>query len=80
MELLIKLLGVAGLGLMLQDFTPYITITKRLKMPDKPFRCTLCATFWYSAGPLLAIYGYTGLVYAGFSALIAELIDKRLWN
>jgi len=80
MELLIKLLGIAGLGLMLQDFTPYITLTKKLKLSDKPFRCTLCATYWFSAPPLITIYGLEGIAYAGFSALVAELIDKKLWN
>lgn len=80
MELLIKLLGIAGLGAMIQDFPLYQNIVKKLNLPDKPFSCTLCFTFWLSAGPLIAIYGITGVTYAAFSAVAAELIDRTLWN
>lgn len=80
MELLIKLLGIAALGSMLQEFEPYQKVTERLGMPDKPFRCTVCATFWYSVGVLVSIYGIEGVVYAAFSAAASEIIDQLLWK
>ena len=80
MELLVNLLGIASLGVILQDLPPYKWIVNRFNLPDKPFSCTLCATFWLSAGPLIAIYGYEGVTYAAFSAMIAELLDRQLWK
>ena len=80
MELLINIFGIAALGYMLQEFEPYQWITEKLNMPDKPFRCTLCATFWYSIGAFLAVYGLPGVAYAALAAVIAELIDRKLWN
>ena len=80
MELLISILGIASLGVMLQEFEPYQWLTEKLHLPDKPFRCTLCATFWLSVGPLISIYGYRGILYAAASATVAELLDRKLWN
>ena len=80
MDLLINILGIASLGVMLQEFEPYQWLTEKLHMPDKPFRCTLCATFWYSVGPLISIYGLEGLLYAALSGTIAELLDRHLWS
>ena len=80
MELLISILGIACLGAMLQDFPIYIWITEKLQLPDKPFRCTMCATFWYSVGILVALHGWSGITYAALAAITAEFIDRRLWN
>tara|TARA_Y100000385_G_C12784089_1_gene504745 strand:- start:49 stop:294 length:246 start_codon:yes stop_codon:yes gene_type:complete len=80
MELLIKLLGLASMGAMIQEFPVYQWIVKKLDLPDKPFSCTLCFTFWLTIGPMLIIYGYIGVAYAAFSAVAAELIDRQLWN
>lgn len=80
MELLIKLLGIASLGVMIQDFPPYQWIVDRLRLPEKPFKCTLCFTFWLSTGPLVSIYGYEGIVYAAFSAMTSELLDRHIWK
>lgn len=78
MELLISLLGIACLGAMLQDFPVWKWITKYT--PEKPFTCTLCTTFWLSAPVLISIYGIKGVLYAAFSAVASELIDRKLWN
>lgn len=80
MELLINIFGIACLGAMLQDFPVYIWIMEKLHMPEKPFRCTMCATFWYSVGILVGLHGWSGITYAALAAVLAELIDRKLWN
>ena len=80
MELLIKLLGIASMGAMIQEFPVYQWIVNKLNVPDKPFSCTLCFTFWLTIGPMLIIYGYIGVAYTAFSAVAAELIDRQLWK
>lgn len=80
MALLIEILGIACLGIMLQEFEYYQKLTHFLNMPDKPFRCTLCATFWYSLGFTVSIYGIVGIIYSAIAAVTAELLERKLWN
>ena len=80
MDLLINILGVAALGVMIQEFEPYQWLVKRLGLPDKPFLCTMCSTFWWSVGILISIYGIKGVAYAALAAISAEFIDRQLWK
>ena len=76
MQTLIELLGMASMGAMLQQFEGYQWLVKRL--PQKPFSCTLCATFWYIIGINIAMHGWLGVCYSALEAVLAETIDRKL--
>ena len=76
MQTLIGLLGMASMGAMLQQFEGYQWLVSRL--PQKPFSCTLCATFWYTIGINIAMHGAPGIFYSALEAVLAEAIDRKL--
>ena len=70
---------VSGLGFLfsyLFIFEPYGWVIDRF--PYKPLNCVLCLSFWCS----LMIYAYMdlNLLYAIYTALIAELTYRKLVN
>ena len=70
---------VSGLGFLfsyLFVFEPYQYIIDRF--PYKPLNCVLCLSFWCS----LMVYAYMdlNLLYAIYTALIAELTYRKLVN
>lgn len=71
---------VSGLGFLfsyLFIFEPYAWVMERFLM-FKPFNCVLCLSFWCS----LMVYAYMdlNLLYAIYTALIAELTYRKLVN
>lgn len=71
-------LMVVGIGIMfsyLFVFEPYMYFAEKY-LPWKPFNCVLCLTFWSCSIGYYAI----GMnpIYAIFSALIAELVYRKL--
>ena len=66
-------MGFACIGHLLTDF---ITSFDLPELPDKPFRCDMCMTFWISIMPLMAIHGFTGILYAAISSVLANYIYK----
>ena len=56
MELILSILGMAGLGHMAADF-----FTQFDRLPDKPMKCNMCATFWLGVVPFIFLYGYEGI-------------------
>jgi hypothetical protein len=73
MELILMILGAAGLGHMAADFN------QRFKwMPDKPMKCNMCMTFWLNVGPFIFLSGYEGILYAALASIISELYLKIL--
>ena len=73
MELLISILGAAGLGHMAADF-----FSRYEWMPDKPMKCNMCMTFWLNVGPFIFLSGYEGILYAALASIISELYLKIL--
>lgn len=68
---LIQILGFASFGHILTDF---ISSFELPELPDKPFRCDLCMTFWISIIPLMYMHGLSGILYSAISAVVANYI------
>lgn len=80
MEIYNSWLLISSVGLMfafLFIFEPYGYVMERI-LPFKPFNCVLCLSFWCS----LMVYAYMdlNLLYAIYTALIAELTYRKLVN
>lgn len=70
---IINILGAACLGHLGADFLSQFDI-----LPNKPFKCNMCLTFWLSIMPFIYIYGWTGLMMAALASITSELIYKYL--
>tara|TARA_R110000772_G_scaffold66166_1_gene147517 strand:+ start:636 stop:860 length:225 start_codon:yes stop_codon:yes gene_type:complete len=73
MELILSILGAAGLGHLAAEF-----FSQWEWMPDKPMKCNMCITFWLNVGPFIFLYGYEGVLYAALASIISELYLKIL--
>lgn len=73
MELLISILGAAGLGHLAADF-----FSQFERLPDKPMKCNMCMTFWLNVGPFIFLYGWRGVLYAALASIVSELYLKIL--
>jgi len=73
MEIILNILGAAGLGHLAADF-----FSRYDWMPDKPMKCNMCSSFWLSVGPFIFLYGYEGILYAALAGIISELYLKIL--
>ena len=72
------IIGLACMGAMLQNFTPYQNLLEATYLDMKPMNCTLCATFWITIFPNIGIYGAKGILYSCIEAVLAEFIDRQL--
>lgn len=72
MEALLNIIGAACLGHLLADFNTHFNL------PQKPFQCDMCMSFWVSIIPFILIYGLSGLFYSAISAVLSNLIYKYL--
>tara|TARA_R110000822_G_scaffold65772_1_gene160911 strand:+ start:2830 stop:3057 length:228 start_codon:yes stop_codon:yes gene_type:complete len=70
---IIQILGFACLGHLITDFISSFDLPE---LPEKPFKCDMCLTFWLSIGPLMFLHGFTGILYASISAVVANYIYK----
>tara|TARA_R110000868_G_C10382045_1_gene719466 strand:+ start:143 stop:370 length:228 start_codon:yes stop_codon:yes gene_type:complete len=75
MNTIIEILGFACLGHLLTDFIVSLDLQE---LPEKPFKCDMCVTFWLSIAPLMFLHGFTGILYASISAVVANYIYKRI--
>ena len=73
MELIINILGAAGLGHLAADFFSQFD-----KLPAKPTKCNMCMSFWLSLFPFILLYGYEGILYAALASIVSELYLKIL--
>jgi len=73
MELILSILGAAGLGHLAADFLNGFSW-----LPDKPCKCNMCMTFWLNVGPFIFIYEWEGILYAALASIISELYLKIL--
>lgn len=70
--LILTLIGFAALGHLAADF-----LNQFEKLPMKPFKCNACLTYWTSLIPLIFLYEWYGILYAGIAAIISEIIYKN---
>lgn len=73
MELIISILGAAGLGHLVADF-----LSQFDRLPEKPCKCNMCMTFWLNVGPFIFLYGYEGVLYAALASIVSELYLRYL--
>lgn len=74
MELLIFIIGMACLGHLVADVMNQIKF-----LPDKPFKCNMCMTFWISIIPSNWIFGDSqGILISAIAAILSEWIYKKL--
>ena len=71
---LIQIIGFASIANLLTDF--FVSIDKEDKVPTKPFKCERCLTYWISIIPFMVMYGFTGILYAAISSMVAAFIFK----
>jgi hypothetical protein len=73
MELILSILGAAGLGHMAADFNQRFDW-----MPDKPMKCNMCITFWLNCIPFILLYGWQGILYTALASIVSEFYLKQL--
>lgn len=71
--IIINILGMAGLGHLVADFLNQIE-----KLPQKPFKCNMCMTFWLSVLPFIFLYGWTGILYSALASIVSEIYFKYI--
>ena len=71
--MILNILGAAALGHLVADF-----LAQFEWLPQKPFKCNMCMSFWLSIVPFVYIYGYDGLMMAACASITSELIYKYL--
>jgi hypothetical protein len=74
MDTIILLLGIASLNTLLINHDLY----KKHVPNRKPFICALCMGFWLPLGALIFKYGSEGILYAAITAIVTELLDRKL--
>lgn len=70
-DLLLQIIGFACVGHLVTDFISSFDLPE---LPDKPFRCDLCNTYWISIIPLMVQFGFKGILYAAISSVISNFI------
>jgi hypothetical protein len=73
MDLIFNILGAAALGHLGADF-----LNRYEWLPQKPFKCNMCLSFWLSITPFIFLYSGYGIWYAALSGIISELYFKYL--
>jgi hypothetical protein len=71
--ILLDIIGYAALGHIIVDFINHLDLPE---IPNKPFKCDMCFTTWYSILPLVLEYGLKGFIYAGLAGVTADLIFR----
>ena len=72
-DLLLQIVGFACLGHLVTDLISNFELPE---LPDKPFRCDMCVTYWISIIPLMVQFEFKGILYAATSSIIANIIFK----
>jgi hypothetical protein len=73
MDTIIHILGAASLGHMAADL-----LSQFERLPDKPFKCNMCMSFWLSIIPFIFIYGADAIFISAISSIISEFIYKKI--
>ena len=62
--MILEILGLASLGHLAADFFSQFN-----RLPNKPFKCNMCATFWLGIGPMVYLHGYEGLLVTAMASI-----------
>ena len=73
MTSLLQIIGFACLAHLITDFISHFDLPE---LPDKPFRCDMCMAYWISVIPLMVQFGWSGILMAAMSSIVAKLIFK----
>lgn len=69
--MILEIIGLASLGHLAADFFSQFD-----KLPNKPFKCNMCATFWLAIAPMVYLHGYQGLLASAIASITSELIYR----
>lgn len=72
--MIFEIIGFASLGHLVVDLIE--TIDKKNLLPQKPFKCDLCLSFYLSVLPFIDMYGFKGILAAAITGVTSELIFK----
>jgi hypothetical protein len=72
-DIILQIIGFGSLGFLATEFISHFNLPE---LPDKPFRCELCLTYWLSIIPLMVQFGFKGILYAAISSIVANIIFK----
>lgn len=75
-ETILQIIGFACLGYLIVDLV--VTLDKEDDLPNKPFKCEMCLTYWISVIPMCIQFGLIGIVYAAISAVTANIMYKYI--
>ena len=79
-ELMLQILGFGAIGALLQNNIFYQMLLEKLRLEVKPFNCALCLTFWVVTPIFIEQEPsiFQGFTYGVMSAIVAELLDRKL--
>jgi len=72
-DLILQIIGFACLGHLVTDFITHFHLPE---LPEKPFKCDMCMTYWISIIPLMVQFGARGCLYAAMASILANIIFK----
>ncbi len=72
-DLILQIIGFACLGHLVTDFISHFDLPE---LPNKPFRCDMCMTYWIAIIPMCVQFGPRGILYAAISSIVANIIFK----
>lgn len=72
-DLIVNILGAAAVGYLGADF-----LANFEWLPDKPWKCNMCLTFWLTVVPFSFMYGYQGFMMAALAAIVSEWMYKHI--
>ena len=73
MMIIIDIIRGAALGFLGAEF-----LTQFDRLPDKPFKCNLCLTFWLTIAPFILLYGYHGIFMSALASIISEWMYRHI--
>ena len=73
LQLILMIIGAACLGHLGADF-----FSQFKRLPEKPFKCNACSTYWLNIVPFIFIYDWYGFYYLAIASILSELIYKQL--
>jgi len=75
-DIILQIIGFACLGYLASDLM--VTLDKEDHLPNKPFKCDMCLTYWFSIIPFMIQFGFLGIIYAATSAVAANILYKYI--
>jgi hypothetical protein len=75
-DIILQIIGFACLGYLASDLM--VTLDKEDHLPNKPFKCDMCLSYWISIIPFMVQFGLIGIIYAAMSAVTANILYKYI--